>query len=526
MTTALTLAIAKALPRPLTRPKVVLCLLLGLYGVTWTLLPLTVNTSLGRDTLQLVYWGPEWQAGFFKHPPLISWLTEALFRLFGRHDVVIYGASTAIMAASFACVYRLARSYLPPWPAVLAVIGLPSIGYFSFTVPHFNHNILLILPWCLTILFAHRAIEERRAWAWPLLGLSIGMGILSKYTILILPFLLLLHVLAHAQHRYILRLPAAWGAVALCFLVASPHLAWLAANDLAPLHYLADGARLPHDGFVTRHLANPVDALACMAGMAASLGIVMLGALGRPRWQGHAASSADRFLVTMSLGPVALVVVLAAVTGGEMRVEWASPFFMTLPLLLLRRAYPQPGPLQISRFLVWSSGLSVAMATTYLLIFTGLTPLVEEAKWARFPAAPLAARVAEAWASVCPGPVPVLVGDSWLAGLAAYHLPERPRVYTEADPRMAPWLSDEAVRQSGAVIVWDTALDGRFRDIDHQDPPRDGEALDWFPGLTALERRFGAIAPQPEVTLAYLGPVAQAPVHLGLAVIPPAESCR
>ncbi|MBI3447081.1 MAG: glycosyltransferase family 39 protein [Magnetospirillum sp.] len=523
---AFTLAITKALPRPLTRPKTLLCILLGLYGVTWTFLPLAVNTSLGRDTLQLVYWGREWQAGFFKHPPLISWLTETLFLLFGRHDVVIYGASAAIMLASFACVHQLAKSYLEPWGAMMAVIALPSIGYFSYTIPHFNHNIVLILPWCLTILFAHRAIEERQAWAWPFLGLAIGLGFLSKYTILILPFLLLLHVLATPRHRYILRLPAAWGAVALCVLVASPHLLWLLRNDFAPLRYLAEGARMPHDGFITRHIINPLDALACMAGMCASLGIVMLGALGLPKWPGRAVSSADRFLVTMSLGPAFLVMALSAISGGEMRVEWATPFFMTLPILLLRRFYAPPGQSQIGRFMVWSSGLSVAMALTYLLILSGMMPLVEEAKWARFPAKALAAEVAKAWKATCSGPLPVLVGDSWLAGLAAYHLPDRPHVYTEANPLMAPWLSDDMVRQSGAVIVWDTALDGRFRDIDHQDPPKAGEALDWFPGLTVLGDRFSGIIPRAESVLTYPGPIDQSPVRLGLAVIPPEGPCR
>ena len=116
----LTLTIAKALPRPLTRPRTLLCLLLVIYAVTWVLLPLAVNTSLGRDTIQLVYWGHEWQAGFFKHPPLISWLTEILFRMFGRSDVVIYAASTAIILASFACVHTLACRYVDSWSAMMA----------------------------------------------------------------------------------------------------------------------------------------------------------------------------------------------------------------------------------------------------------------------------------------------------------------------------------------------------------------------------------------------------------------------
>ena len=101
---------------------------------------------------------------------------------------------------------------------------------------------------------------------------------------------------------------------------------------------------------------------------------------------------------------------VAAVTGGEMRIEWASPFFLTLPLLLLRLAYPPGRPRPWPRFVGWTSGLSLAMALTYVLIFTGRVPVLEEAKWAKFPVSALSSAVSAAWGEVCPGPLPVVVG--------------------------------------------------------------------------------------------------------------------
>ncbi|RAU22733.1 glycosyltransferase [Paramagnetospirillum kuznetsovii] len=508
--------------------KAVYALVFVVYGLTWTLLPSAANTSLGRDTIQIIYWGQEWQAGYFKHPPLIAWLTEIVIFLFGRHDVAIYALSASIMLASFAAIHHLARRYVCPDAALISVVALPAFGFYSFIVPHFDHNIILMLPWCLTILFGYLAVEERRAWAWPLLGLSIGIGILSKYTILILPFLFLIHVVWTPRHRALLLMPRAWLAVGLCFLVAAPHIYWVVANDLAPLRYFRDGAGLADaaSSFFSRHILNPLDALSGMVGMSVSAMIVMLGALGLPKLRRRAMSSQDGFLLLATFGPVGLVLLLSAVTGGEMRLEWATTFFLTLPLVLMRWVYSAPGHMQVGRFLAWSSGLAVAMATTYLLIFIGVTPVVEESKWARFPAKLLAAKVTDAWAQVCDGPVPVLVGDSWLAGTAAYKSADRPRVYTEADPYMAPWLSDAKVRASGAVIVWDMDLSGRYRDIDHQDPPKAGEPMDWFPGIAAMEQRFGPITTLPEVVLGYHGPVFQDPVRLGLAVIPPEKGCH
>lgn len=522
----LSLDIARSERKLVIGVKALLTLSFCLYALTWVGLPLAVNTTLNRDTIQIVYWGMEWQAGYFKHPPLISWMTEIAFKLFGASDGVVYGLGVAVMLASFACVHRLARCYLDSTCAALAVVTLPVLGYYSYVVPHFNHNILLNLPWCAGIWLAYLAIEERRNWAWPLLGLTLGLGILAKYTILILPLLLLVHVLVTPEHRWVLRSPRAWMAVALCLAVAAPHTHWVLTHDLGPLRYLSSGAGLSNESFLERHLINPFLALLIMAGMCASLLLALVGGLGLPRLQRRQLCRRDRFLLMMGLGPVALVILLSAITGGAMRVEWASSFFLPLPLLLLHLFYPTPTPWRINRLLAWTSGLMVAMAATYVLIFTGLIADMDEGKWSRFPATPLGNAAADGWGQVCHGPVPVIIGDAWLGGTASLRLPERPRVYSEADRRMAPWLSDEDIRRTGALILWDQALDGRYRDIDHQDAPRPGEPLDWFPGIPALEARFGPITTLPDVVLDYPGPVREAPVRLGRAVIPPAAPCR
>ena len=496
----------------------------GLYVLTWLVLPLATNDTLNRDTIQIVYWGREWQMGYFKHPPLTSWLAEILTLVFGPKDAVFYLASQAIILASFFTIHRLARLYLAPWPSFMAVTALTVIGYYSYTVPNLNHNILLDLPWSLTILLTYHAIEARRPWAWPGLGLCLGIGILAKYTIIILAPLILAYIVIESRHRHLLAQPGPWLAAAVCGLVISPHLLWLAHNNFSSLLYLADSAGLKPHIPIYQHLAAPLVSLAKMLGMCSSLLLLLGGALGLPRWRGYTLASRDRLLLTMTAGPIVIVLVLAFLTGGKIRVEWATPFFLPLPVLLLRLFCPNPSATQISRFLVWLTGLSAAMAATYILIFSGTTTLIEEAEWSLFPAHRLARTVAESWATTCNGAVPVIIGDSWLAGTASYLLPGQPRVYTEADPHMSPWLSDQDIRKTGAVIVWNKGHPEQFHDLDHQD--EETEMPGWFPGLEKLESRFGRIVLLPEVILPYRGHTTLSPVLLGLAVVPPERSCR
>ncbi len=498
---------------------------LVLHIATWIFLPTFIGNSINRDTVQIVYWGHELEWGYFKHPPLLSWLTEVVVTLFGNSDLAIYAASEMLMVVAFYAVYRLSRKYLPPLQSVMAVAVLPVMGYFSYLVPHLNHNIILIPVWALTTYLAYQAIEERKNRAWLWLGLCIGLGVLGKYTTLILPALIFAYVVATPAHRPLLRRWEPWLGAALCLLVVLPHLVWLVHNGFPTLRYLAADAGSGGGDWPLRHLVNPVDGLLKMLGMCGSLLLAIAGGLGRPCRQMAALRSRDRFLLVMTLGPAATVLALSLLTGGEFHNEWATPFFVMLPALLLCLFYPEPTARQVNRFLVWVSGLSAAMIAVYLAIYSGVLPLAEEAGWARFPARELAVGVSEGWRAVCRGPVPVVVGDSWLAGIAAYGLPERPRVYTEADPAMAPWLTDPEVRESGAVILWEADHLGRFREVDHMDVAAKGQPADWFPGLGALEARFGKLVRLPDMVLAYPAVTGLAPVRLSRAVVPPARPC-
>ena len=436
----------------------------------------------------------------------------------------MYCTSEALMVIAFFAAYRFSRKYLSSLQSVMAISALPVMGYYSYLVPQLNHNIIMIPAWAMTILFSYKAIEERKAWAWPLLGLTIGLGILGKYTILMLPTLILAYIVSTPAHRPLLRRAELWLGVAVCLLVILPHLVWLVHNGFPTLRYLAEDAGTG-GGSVMSHVVNPVDGLLKMLGMCASLLLLMVGGLGIPKWQLPGLRSRDRFLLFMTVGPVVLVLLLSLLTGGEIHNEWATPFFVTLPTLLLLLFYPEPVARHVNRFLVWVSGLSAAMIAVYLAIYSGAMPLAAESAWARFPAKELTASVSESWHRVCRGPVPVVISDSWLAGTASFGLPERPRVYTEANPAMASWLSDRAVRESGAVVIWEADHQGRFREIDHMNDVAPGQQADWFPGTEAMKARFGAVEMLPDVVLTYPEFTGLAPVRLSRMVIPPAQPC-
>ena len=47
---------------------------LFLYFIIWAFAPFILTSSYPLDVPEGIYWGREWQWGYYKHPPLSSWI--------------------------------------------------------------------------------------------------------------------------------------------------------------------------------------------------------------------------------------------------------------------------------------------------------------------------------------------------------------------------------------------------------------------------------------------------------------------
>jgi hypothetical protein len=52
----------------------------------------------------------------------------------------------------------------------------------------------------------------------------------------------------------------------------------------------------------------------------------------------------------------------------------------------------------------------------------------------------------------------IVIGDARTAGLVAFASPDRPSLYVDGSGERAPWISEAALREKGAVVTW-TATD-------------------------------------------------------------------
>ena len=110
-------------------------------------------------------------------------------------------------------------------------------------------------------------------------------------------------------------------------------------------------------------------------------------------------------------------------------------------------------------------------------------------------------------------PLAIVVGDARTAGLVALASPDRPSLYVEGSPALAPWLTDEAVREKGAILAWsatDTAgtppaaLKARFPDMVAEVP-------------RSFDRSVQGRLPLLRIGWAVIRPIAQGPGGQGTA---------
>ena len=59
-------------------------ILLSIYFIVWSMLPAFIASSVPLDVSEGISWGSEWQWGYYKHPPLSSWVLYSFYEGFGH----------------------------------------------------------------------------------------------------------------------------------------------------------------------------------------------------------------------------------------------------------------------------------------------------------------------------------------------------------------------------------------------------------------------------------------------------------
>ena len=179
--------------------------------------------------------------GYLDHPPMVAWIIWLGTQLAGNTEFgVRIGASITWIVAAFFC-FQLTRNLYGKTAAFVAIMLFCILPFFFATGLLMTPDAPLTAAWAGTLAFLERALIGNRREAWLGVGLCMGLGMLSKYTIVLLGPATLLFILLDPGLRRWLWQPWPYLAVLIATLVFSPVILWNVLNDWASFSF--QGAR-------------------------------------------------------------------------------------------------------------------------------------------------------------------------------------------------------------------------------------------------------------------------------------------
>jgi 4-amino-4-deoxy-L-arabinose transferase-like glycosyltransferase len=210
-----------------SRPRLLLAGLIGLHVLCWTLLPLLTHPNAPLDVVEGAAWGRAWQWGYHKGPPLFAWIMGALDPLPGPLRLAaVYLVSQLAIALTFFGVWQLGVRVFSRVEALLGVMLLEGVYYFTFPTPELNEIVLQMPVSALLGWIFHRAMSEERTADWVAVGALAALGMYARYSTAMLLLALGCFLLLTPARRC-LRRAGPYLALAIFLLLWSPHLLWI-----------------------------------------------------------------------------------------------------------------------------------------------------------------------------------------------------------------------------------------------------------------------------------------------------------
>jgi dolichyl-phosphate-mannose-protein mannosyltransferase len=218
-------------------------LLYGSAAATVIALHLATNGTLGFHTDELYYLdcGRHPALGYVDFPPLVPLLARLETGLLGVTPWTLRLLpsllSGVLVALCGAYVRRLGGSLRLQGIALIGGIAAP---YIVGSGDVFQTVIFDLATWMVALYWFLCVVTDRRPRYWIYLGITLGIGIEVKYTIVGLIAGITVAVILTPSLRKELRTRYPWIAAAIALLIWAPNLAWQVANGFPSLTYVAN----------------------------------------------------------------------------------------------------------------------------------------------------------------------------------------------------------------------------------------------------------------------------------------------
>ena len=497
-------------------PLVILLLLLHL--ALWSVFTGISHRSPDWDNMEELVWASGLEWGYYKHPPLPSWILYGLVSIFGRPVWLTFFTGQLSVVLSLWMVWKLGCDMPSQRRALIATLLVSVVAYFTVRGVMNNHNTMQLWSVAGAIWMFYRATRTDSMRAWALLGFFCGCAFLTKYSALIqfAAFALYLLLTGH------LRRAQTWKGIALSTAIlitmVTPHLLWLKQQAAGPVAY-AGGEMEPlatyllelHDlfSFTLTNLGRIAALLLALAIVAiwASRQYKLVPKSARPTTIASQLAASDRFfLLVIGIAPLVLTMLIAGAMKIPLAAHWATTFFILFGCFSGWFLRSGDDASLLRKTIVVIVIMQILGAAGYGLARGPLADKSGRPSRATFPGAEVSRQVHAAWQANMQTPLRLVASDTWLGGNIATHIGPQVQVLIDGDFGKSPWVDEDKADKCGMLVAINRSKDNP-PEIDNevialmaQSTQHGTLDIPWTkkPGGPRVEIEWGIIPPQPE----------------------------
>lgn len=297
-----------------------------LIGITLYRLWVVVTSGLNLyvDEAQYWYWAQHLAWGYYSKPPVIAAIIALTTDLFGNSEWSVRLGSIILYPISTWLLYLLAKRLFDTKTAFIAAVLFITLPAVSLSSTLISTDVPLFFCWTLALYAFVKALETNNWWDWILLGIALGIGLLSKYTMGIFLVSALLYLVWTKQLKPLVN-PRAWAAIGIAGLLFMPNLWWNWQNHFPTFQHTAEIALASKQGLV--HWDELGEFLGGQFGV---FGLLLFPLF---IWLAFKSSHSQKILLLSFSLPFLLIISLQAWLGRA-NGNWAAPTYVAATLLV------------------------------------------------------------------------------------------------------------------------------------------------------------------------------------------------
>jgi 4-amino-4-deoxy-L-arabinose transferase-like glycosyltransferase len=295
------------------------------YCILWAFMRISISPSMEADTAEQYLEA----AGFLTHknqPPLYTWIILGVSSFLGLNPSTIIIVKYLISFLFFFSFYVLVRGFWNAKESLIITGSLLLIPTYSYSFNRdLTHLILVTAMAVISTIFYFRLIKGQKGLDYFLLGVTAGLGVLSKYNYAIFLAALAITSLLVEESRRAVFNKKILASMAGCLIALLPFLWWLSDGGLHSFSYAMNRAD------IGQMSVSPLKALVMLP--AIYVNAFIFPVIFIFIFRGHlSGSGAPELKAIRVLGIISLLTpLLFIIPSGNFIERWLSPVLFLLP---------------------------------------------------------------------------------------------------------------------------------------------------------------------------------------------------